>query len=283
MVLTDRQVATGAGAAGQGEPQCVGTEHLDPVQWIDAVAAGLAHLAAEFVANQAVQEDVFERYLRSALPVQRDGRIVGDEHAEHHHSRHPEEQDVVAGDQDARRIELGQFGAAVGPAHGGERPQRRGEPGVQHVRVLFPTFGRGFVRTDADCLTVGPVPDRNAMAPPQLPRYAPVVHVVDPAEPAWFQAGWVNHGVPVTDRIARRLGQRFDLDPPLQRQPRFDGFPAALGMSDAVQIRSLLLDDATLRGQRLAHRDAGVETVHAVEFGSGVGDPALGVHDRRHR
>ncbi len=71
VVLADGQVAAGAGAAGQGEPQRVGAELLHPVQRIDAVAARLAHLAAELVADQPVQEDVLERHLRPALPVER--------------------------------------------------------------------------------------------------------------------------------------------------------------------------------------------------------------------
>ena len=54
-------------------------------------------------------------------------------------------------------------------------------------------------------------------------------------------------------------------------------------MADAVQVWPLLLDDSAFCGQRLANRDAGIETVHAVEFGSGVGDSASGVHHRRHR
>ena len=93
----------------------------------------------------------------------------------------------------------------------------------------------------------------------------------------------MNHGVAVANRVTRGLGQRLDLDPPLQRQPRLDRLTAALGMPDAVQIRPLLGDDAALLGERLAHLDAGLEAVQTVEFGSGVGDPALGVHDRRHR
>ena len=78
MVLADGQVAARAGAAGEGEPQCVGAEHLHPVQRIDAVAPRLAHLATELVANQPVQEDVLERHLWSALSVERDRRVVAD-------------------------------------------------------------------------------------------------------------------------------------------------------------------------------------------------------------
>lgn len=283
VILPDRQIAAGAGAAGQGEPQGVGAEHVHPVERVDDVALGLAHLATGLVADQPVQEDVGERHLRAAPAVQGDGVVVADEGAEHHHSGHPEEEDVVAGDQNACGIELFQLRRLLRPAQGGERPQRRGEPGVQHVGVLLPALGRRFVGADAALFAVGPVPDRDAVAPPQLPRDAPVVHVVHPGEPARFHAGRVNHRVAVADRVTGGLGQRFHSDPPLQRQPRLDRLAAALGMPDAVQVGSLLLDDAALRGQRLAHRDPGREPVHAVELCSGVGDSTPGVHDRDHR
>ena len=87
VVLTDGQVAARAGAAGQGEAQCVGTEFVDPVQRVDAVALGLAHLLAFRVADQAVHIDVLERDL------------AGDVLGHHDHARHPEEDDVEAGDE----------------------------------------------------------------------------------------------------------------------------------------------------------------------------------------
>ena len=100
VVFADGQIAAGAGAAGQGEPQRVRAERLHPFERVDAVAVRLAHLAAELVANQAVQEHILEGHLRTAGSVAGDRGIVGDERTEHHHPRHPEEQDVVAGDQD---------------------------------------------------------------------------------------------------------------------------------------------------------------------------------------
>src|SRR5829696_2087616 len=104
----------------------------------------------------------------------------------------------------------------------------------EHVGVLLPALGWYLVGTDADGFAACAVPDRDAMAPPQLTRDAPVVHVVDPAEPAGLQAGRVNHGVAVAHRVAGGLGQRLDLDPPLHRQPRLDDLAAALGMADTV-------------------------------------------------
>ena len=282
MVLAHAEVTTGTGAASQREPQSIGAIDVQPVQRIDDVALGLTHLPARLITDQPVQEDVGERHLGAAPAVQRDGLVSADEGTEHHHPGHPEEQNVVAGHQNACRIELLQIRRFVGPAQSGERPQRRREPRVQDVGILLPTFGRCLVRAHAHLLTVRPVPDRNAVAPPQLPRDAPVVHVVDPGEPARLQAGGMNHRVAVTYRVAGGLRQRFHANPPLQRQPRFDRLTAALRVADAVQIGTLLLDDPALGRQGFTHRDTGVEAVHAVELRSGVGYAAACVHDRRH-
>src|SRR5258706_3152614 len=50
-----------------------------------------------------------------------------------------------------------------------------------------------LVRPDAADLAIGRVPDRDPMAPPQLPADAPVVHIVDPVEVA---RGQVRRGGP---------------------------------------------------------------------------------------
>ncbi len=55
--------------------------------------------------------------------------------AHHHHAGDPEEDDVVAGDQGVGRIVAGELLGLVRPPQGRERPQRRGEPGVEHVLV----------------------------------------------------------------------------------------------------------------------------------------------------
>ncbi len=53
----------------------------------------------------------------------------------HHHAGDPEEDDVEAGDQHRGRIEALQLRRLVRPAERRERPQRRREPGVEHVLV----------------------------------------------------------------------------------------------------------------------------------------------------
>src|SRR6185436_15170207 len=116
--------------------------------------------------------------------------------------------------------------------------------------------GRLLVGTAADDLAARPVPDGDAVAPPELAGDAPVVHVVDPGEPARLQLLGVDHDVAAAHRVARRLGQRPDLDEPLQREPRLDGLElAALGVPDAVPVR-LLGDDPALRAERLLDRRA---------------------------
>jgi hypothetical protein len=109
MILADRQVTARTGAAGQREPQRIGTELVDPIQRVDHIPPGLAHLAAELVTDQTVQEHIGERHLGPAAPVQRDRVVITDEGAEHHHPCDPEEQNVVTGHQNTCRIELFQF------------------------------------------------------------------------------------------------------------------------------------------------------------------------------
>ena len=55
--------------------------------------------------------------------------------AHHHHAGDPEEDDVEAGDENVGRVVALQLRRLVRPAEGRERPQRRGEPGVEHVLV----------------------------------------------------------------------------------------------------------------------------------------------------
>ena len=53
-------------------------------------------------------------------------------------------------------------------------------------------------------------------------------------------------------------------------------------MSDGMQVRPLLCDDASLLAKSLAHSDSRFESVHPVEHSAGVCDTTLLVHDREH-
>ena len=56
------------------------------------------------------------------------------------HSRNPEENYVVARNEHVAGVEIFEVGSIVGIAEGRERPQRRGEPGVENVLVLRYVF-----------------------------------------------------------------------------------------------------------------------------------------------
>ena len=93
------------------------------VERVDDVALGLRHLVAVLVADQPGDVDVAERH------------VAGELQAHHHHARDPEEDDVEARDQHAGRIERLQLRRLLRPAERRERPQRGGEPRVEHVLV----------------------------------------------------------------------------------------------------------------------------------------------------
>jgi hypothetical protein len=254
-LLADRHVGPRVGAAGKRKPGRVGAVGLDPEQRVDNVASGLRHLLAELVAHHAVQHDDLER-LDSVHGVE----------TEHHHPGDPEEQDVVAGHEHAGGIEALELAGLLRPAEGGERPQRRGEPRVQHVRVLAPAFaGMLVVGADADQLAVGAIPDRDPVAPPQLPTDAPVVHVVDPAEVPRLHRVGVDADPAVADGVPSGLGQRTHADEPLQRQPRLDDGVAARAVPDGMDVRALLGHDATLFPQCGGHGRPRLEPVEPLE------------------
>ena len=137
------------------------------------------------------------------------------------HPGHPEEDDIIAGDQHVGGIEVIQVGGVLRPAQGGEGPQSGGEPGVQHVRVPG-EVGAAAVLADLRVLpgaghlaAVGAVPHRDLVAPPELAGDAPVVDVLHPVQ--------VGLGEPLRDELDLAVpdhphglpGQGLHLDEPL--------------------------------------------------------------------
>ena len=113
----------------QREAQGVGAVAVDQVQRVDDVALRLRHLRALLVADEGVDVDVAERH------------FVHEVQAHHHHPGDPEEDDVEAGDEHVGRIEALQLLRLLRPAERRERPERRGEPGVEHVLVARERLG----------------------------------------------------------------------------------------------------------------------------------------------
>ena len=140
----------------------------------------LRHLRALLVANERVDIDVAE------------GDLVHEIEAHHHHPGDPEEDDVEAGDEGARRIIARELRRLLRPAERREGPERRGKPGVEHVfvareRHAIAAFGarrgkRRFFRLFDIGVAVLVIPGRDAMTPPELTRHAPGLDILQPLE-----------------------------------------------------------------------------------------------------
>ena len=163
--------------------QFLDADAVNQINRVEHIALGLAHLLPFRVADQAVHIHVPEWDLAS--------EVFG----HHHHARHPEKDDVETGDQHGRRqIFLHEFVLRVErlvhfPIQCRERPQRGREPGIEHVVIAVELPGvTGFVCqlarlvgiTRNEHFTVGAVPRRNLVAPPQLARDAPILDIVQP-------------------------------------------------------------------------------------------------------
>ena len=78
--------------------------------------------------------------------------------ARHDHTGDPERDNVACGDQHARGIPRLQVLRFIRPAQRGMRPQRRGEPRVQHIRILHESLrlelllDLGMSRRDANVI-----------------------------------------------------------------------------------------------------------------------------------
>jgi hypothetical protein len=117
-------------AGGAFFHQRVEVDAVDDVERIEHVALGLGHFLAFGVAYQAVHIHGLERYFGAA------GFVAHKMHGHHDHARHPEENDVEAGDQHIGGMEGFQLGGVFWPAQRGEGPQAGGEPCVEHVVIL---------------------------------------------------------------------------------------------------------------------------------------------------
>ena len=110
----------------------------------------------------------------------------------HHHPRHPEKQDVRAGDEirggekPLQHIILRIGLRLAGPAQSSDGPKTGGEPGVEHIGITGQLCAWASERLRL-CLGRGAIlraalikPNRNLMAPPQLPRNAPRLNIFKP-------------------------------------------------------------------------------------------------------
>src|SRR5690606_5694921 len=141
----------------------------------------------------------------------------------------------------------------IRPAENRERPQAGGEPGVEDIRILLDLGAAALLARRLLLLDAGPlvaarltVPDRNAVAPPQLARDAPVLDVVHPVQVDAGEAFRDEAQLAGARDLGRRLGQRLHLDEPLGRDQRLDHRLAALAGVDGMGVRLLAAQQARL-------------------------------------
>ena len=227
----EAHVVAGRVASDEVEAQRIRAKLLRHLQRIDAVAERFGHLAALVVADEAVDEDSLERLFLHLL------------HPGEHHAGHPEEDDVIARDHIGRRIPVFEvLRVQIGPAERGERPECRGEPGVEHVLVarqvraaaLFAL--RRILAADVDVAALITVPRRDLMAPPELAGDAPVVDVFHPVDIDLREPLRHELDRPVLHDADGLLGQRRHLHEPLRGDDRLHVVVAAIAGADVVGI-----------------------------------------------
>ena len=202
-----------------------------------------------------------------------------------HHAGDPEENDVIARDQDAGREELLNIRRLIGPAHSRERPESRAEPRIEDVRVAMDVFAMAVLTfcdvfpADGRLAAVIAVPDRDLMAPPELTADAPVVDVFQPVIIGLDETVGDELRLAVFDGLEGGFSQGFHLDEPLLGDERFDCRLAARAMADGMGQ----FFDVVQEAQFFQVGDDGFPAVfpgHAVVFGTGFFiHRAVEVHD----
>mmetsp|Transcript_45487 Transcript_45487/g.140564 ORF Transcript_45487/g.140564 Transcript_45487/m.140564 type:complete len:526 (-) Transcript_45487:1306-2883(-) len=239
---------------------------LDHVQGVDDVAQALGHLPAVGVADHGVEVDRGE----GELPREADGH--------HHHPGYPEEEDVVPclqqrGGEEGLEVVVA---LGVGPAEDGEGEEAGGEPGVQHVLVLHDLHAldaqlrlgllgrllRGPAGEPELLLLLGlrDLVGRDAVAPPQLPRDAPLLDVLQPVEPGLVVELWKDLQLPLAQGLDALVGEFLAIHPPLGLQERLDDVLRLAAEAQAHRVRLLAHPKASLL-QRLLDPLSSFETV----------------------
>ncbi len=156
----------------QGKTKSIGTVGVNHLQRVNDIALGFAHFLAVLIPYQGMDIDILERY------------ISHETGAHHHHTCHPEEENIKAGDQGTGGIESFEKLGIFGPSHGRKWPQGTAEPGIQHITLLDNVTGIAQAALfrihlfNHNLIALGTFPYRNPVSPPDLAGDAPVLNIV---------------------------------------------------------------------------------------------------------
>ena len=163
--------------------------------------------------------------------------------AREHHAHHPERDDVVARHEHVGGIEIFEFGGLVRPAQRREGPERRREPGIEHVLVLREVRAAalgadgGRLAGADDFAAVAAVPHGDAVPPPQLTGDAPVADVFQPIIIDLREAVGHELRLVLHHGVDGGLGKGRHLDEPLLGDDGLHRRMAAVAVPHVVGVR----------------------------------------------
>ena len=172
----------------------------------------------------------------------------------HDHPGDPEENYIEPGDQNTGRIVMRKLGCFFWPAKSRKRPQRGREPCIEHVGVAFQLdgfavmligYGLGFFfRHLHENFSVGSVPGRDLMPPPDLTRNAPRLNVPHPFEIGVFPVFGYEPDVAFFNRLYGRFRKRLGIHEPLIRETGFDYDTGSVAVRDCHGVVFDLLEQS---------------------------------------
>ena len=105
-----------------------------------------------------------------------------------YHTNYPEEDDIVAGHEYIRRIEVSVLRGILRPAKGLKWPECTGEPGIEGILILSEVMSTAL-RAALRCLgpdhhltAVLTVVSRDTVSPPELTGDTPVLDILKPVK-----------------------------------------------------------------------------------------------------
>ena len=208
---------------------------LDDLDRVHAGAEALRHPAPRRRVDERVDDHVRKRHVAHQLEAGEDHPVL------------PEPDDVARGRVQVARVEGAEVGRVVGPAERRERPERGREPGVEHVvalrQLVRAALGAGLRLGLGDReVAVGALPDRQAVAPPDLARDVPVGRLLERRDREAVLRLGMELDAARAQSLQRRLLQLVHPAPPLQRDPRLDPRLAAVAERDRVAVRLALVE-----------------------------------------
>ena len=170
----------------------------------------------------------------------------------HDHTGHPEEDDVGTGHQIVGRVVIFDvFVVRVADAvEYRDGPQPRREPGVEHVLILpqigerqrgVAALGPGFLQclvcVEGHYVTaLGQIPGRNALAPPELARDAPVLDIFHPVTVGVLVFFGNELDFIFQDGLRRRTGELLHREKPLHRELGLDRYAGTFGITYVIGV-----------------------------------------------